>query len=183
MLGRRIISKRKDLRKMANTEKRDIFDRIMAWGIFKPLEPFYKKNKEVLLYLFFGACTTLVGIIFYALPKRVMHFGMTELAGMALDMDVIAANIVSWICAVTFAYITNRIWVFENNAHGAGAIAAECASFFAGRLLTLVIETILLNICTTAVGMNDLLAKVLVSIVTIILNYIISKLFVFKKKE
>ena len=56
----------------------------------------------------------------------------------------------------------------------------ECAAFFAGRFLTLVIENILLNITVDSLGMGDILAKILVSVVTIILNYIISKLFVFR---
>ena len=124
---------------MENTKKKDIFDRIMGWGFLKTFEPFYKKNKEILLYLFFGGLTTIVGL--------------------------------------------NRIWVFENKAHTSKGIAKECLSFYGGRLLTLLIENLLLNLCVESINMNDIVAKVLVSIVTIILNYIISKLFVFKKQK
>ena len=137
---------------MENTKKKDIFDRIMGWGFLKTFEPFYKKNKEILLYLFFGGLTTIVGLIFFILPSK-------------------------------FAYITNRIWVFENKAHTSKGIAKECLSFYGGRLLTLLIENLLLNLCVESINMNDIVAKVLVSIVTIILNYIISKLFVFKKQK
>ena len=167
---------------MENTEKKDIFDRIMGWGFLKIFEPFYKKNKEVLLYLFFGGLTTVVGLIFFILPSRMMHLNDISIGSVTIDTNTQAANVVSWICAVTFAYITNRIWVFENKAHTRGGIMRECLSFYGGRLLTLLIENLLLNICTVNLKMGDMLAKVLVSIVTIILNYVISKLFVFKKK-
>lgn len=160
----------------------DIFDRIMAAGPLKKLEPFYKKNKEILLYLFFGGMTTVVGLIFYILPARIMDLQDRTLLGLTIDMNTQVSNIISWICAVSFAYVTNRIWVFSEKAHGRRGIVTECLSFFGGRLLTLIIENILLNICTTAIGLNDVLAKVLVSVVTIILNYVISKLFIFRAR-
>ncbi len=167
---------------MEHEKKPDLFDRIMSWGFLKRFEPFYREHKEVLLYLLFGGLTTVVSVIFYALPMMALNFGEGNILGLHIDFDVTIANIISWICAVTFAYVTNRAWVFENKAHGGGAVAKECAAFFAGRLFTLVVETVLLNLCVSALGMNDLIAKILVSIVTIILNYIISKLIVFKKK-
>ena len=174
-----------DLRKdkKMQEDKKDIFDRIMSAEIFSALEPFYKKHKEMLLYLFFGGCTTLVGIIFFQTPLSRLTLGKKMLFGVTLDMDVITANVISWICAVTFAYVTNRIWVFADKAYGAAGIAKECAEFFAGRLFTLVVETVLLNILVESFSMNELLSKILVSIVTIILNYVISKLFVFKPKK
>lgn len=164
-------------------EKKDIFDRIMALGIFKPLEPFYKKNKEVLLYLFFGGLTTVISWIFFAIPLKLMDLPDINVFGMTIDTNSQVANVISWICAVTFAYITNRIWVFSEKAHGTKAIAVECAEFFAGRLVTLVIENILINVSTQAIGTSEMTAKIAVSIVTIILNYVISKLFVFRKKS
>lgn len=168
---------------MENTEKRDVFDRIMAWGFLKTFEPFYKKNKEILLYLFFGGLTTIVGLITFIVPSKMLSLDDMVIGGMTIDTNTQVANIISWICAVTFAYITNRIWVFENKAHTANGIARECLSFYSGRLLTLLIENLLLNLCVEAMNMNSIVAKVLVSIVTIILNYIISKLFVFKKQK
>lgn len=168
---------------MENERKPDIFDRIMSWGFLKRFEPFYKEHKEVLMYLFFGACTTLVAIIFFAIPIAFLNFGETVIFGLTIDLDSMAANIISWVIAVLFAYVTNRIWVFDSRVTGAAAIAKEMASFCAGRLFTLVVESVLLNICTTALIMNEVLAKVLCSIVTIILNYVISKLIVFRRKK
>jgi putative flippase GtrA len=158
----------------------DFFDRLMTKGFLKKFEAFYKSKKEILLYLFFGGCTTLVGIIFYAIPVKLISLPDLMLFNARIDMTVQVSNVISWICAVTFAYITNRTWVFEDKAYGARGVAAECFAFFAGRFVTLIIENILLNLSTTALGMGEIIAKIVVSVVTIILNYIISKLFVFK---
>ena len=166
---------------MENTENKDIFDRIMSWGPLKRLEPFYRKNKEILLYLFFGGLTTVVGLITFIVPSMVLDLKDMNIGSVTIDMNTQAANVISWICAVTFAYITNRIWVFENKAHTAGGVVRESLSFYGGRLLTLLIENVLMNLCVESIKMNSILAKVLVSIITIILNYIISKLFVFRK--
>ena len=164
-------------------EKKDIFDRMMGWGFLKTFEPFYKAHKEVLLYLLFGGLTTVVSVIFFAIPMNMLDLGEGKLLGFTIDYDVTISNVISWICAVTFAYATNRTWVFEDKAHGAKPVALECAAFFAGRLFTLVVETLLLNVMTTTLKMQEIIAKIIVSIVTIILNYIISKLFIFKKEK
>ena len=162
-------------------KKKDIFDRIMSWRLLKPFEPFYAAHKEVLLYLFFGGVTTVVSVVTFALG-RMMFKGLPEASvfGIGFQTDIVAANVFSWICAVTLAYITNRIWVFETNACGAAGIAKECAAFFAGRLFTLIVETVLLELSISKLGMNDVAAKIIVQIVTIVLNYIISKLLIFK---
>lgn len=168
---------------MENTENKDIFDRIMGRGFLKTFEPFYKKNKEILLYLFFGGLTTVVGLIFFILPLKLFDFKDITIGSRTIDTNTQVANIISWICAVTFAYITNRIWVFENKAHTAGGVVRECLSFYSGRLLTLLIENLLLNLCVETLDWKPIISKVIVSIITIILNYIISKLFVFKKQK
>ena len=82
-------------------EKRDIFDRMMALPILNIFEPFYKKNKEVLLYLLFGGLTFIVSIATYAVFN--VSMGINELI----------ANVMSWVLAVLFAFATNRVWVFQ----------------------------------------------------------------------
>lgn len=168
---------------MENERKPDIFDRIMAWGFLKRFEPFYKEHKEVLMYLFFGGCSTLVAIIFFALPISVLNIGTKTIFGFDVDLDVLIANIISWVFAVMFAYVTNRIWVFDSRVTGTRAVMKECAAFCTGRLFTLVVECVLLNVCTENIGIKPVIAKIIVSVVTIILNYIISKLLIFRKKE
>ena len=129
----------------------------------------WTKYKEYILYLVFGGLTTLVSWLSFYLCTHV------------IVMDVVPANVISWILAVAFAYVTNRKWVFESRARGGRKILREAAEFTAGRVLTLVIETAFLWFTVEVIGWNDLLMKVIISIVVVILNYVISKLFVFRK--
>lgn len=147
---------------------KDIFDRIMEWKIFSIFNPFYKKYKEVLLYLFFGGLTTFISIGSYAFFDISMH------------MDPMIANIFSWILAVLFAYVTNRIWVFDSNAEGMKGIIQEMVSFFGGRVATLLMEEVILYVGINLLGMNSIGVKVAAQILVLVGNYLISKLFVFK---
>lgn len=97
---------------MAKKDK-DIFDKIMDWKIFGWFRPFYVKNKEMLLYLFFGVLTTAVSFVTAGISKVLL-----EQAGIGKGGVSTTSTVISWICAVTFAYITNRIWVFESEAEG-----------------------------------------------------------------
>ena len=148
-------------------KEKDIFDRIMEWKILRIFNPFYKKYKEVLLYLFFGGLTTIISIGSYAFFDISMH------------MNPMIANIFSWILAVLFAYVTNRIWVFERTAHDIKGIIQEMISFFGGRVATLLMEEAVgINI----LFMNSIIVKVFAQVLVVIANYVISKLFVFKSE-
>lgn len=149
-------------------EKKDIFDKIMSLPGLRIFEPFYKKNKEVLMYLFFGGLTFLVSVVTYA------YFNVV------LGMNELIANIFSWIIAVAFAFITNKIWVFCSKNDSFTEFIREMFSFFAGRLVTLLIEEVILFIFITWLGLPSMVVKIMAQIIVIVLNYIISKLFVFK---
>lgn len=148
-------------------DNQDIFDRIMGLPGLKKLYPPYQKHKAVLLYLFFGGLTTLVSI------------GSFILFDTVLGIHALLANILSWVCAVSFAYVTNRIWVFSSKATGKAAVQ-EGISFVSGRLLTLGFEELVLLIFVQLLALNSTLIKVLAQLGVLILNYAISKLFVFK---
>ena len=150
-------------------EKKDIFDKIMSLPGFRIFEPFYKKNKEVLLYLFFGGLTFLISVVTYA--YFTMMFGMNELI----------ANIFSWIIAVLFAFVTNKIWVFQSKNDTILAFVREVVAFFAGRVATLVVEEVILFVFITMLQWNSLGVKIAAQVIVIVLNYVISKLLVFKK--
>lgn len=147
-------------------KNQDIFDRIMQLPILRIFNGFYLKNKSVLLYLFFGAVTTFISIFTFALFYDI--FGLNELV----------ANIISWIFAVLFSYFTNRTWVFDSKQSGK-AMLREMLSFFAGRLTTLGLEEVILFVFITCLSFNGTLIKLSAQIAVLILNYIISKLFVF----
>lgn len=150
-------------------KEKDIFDRIMELPVLRIFNPFYKKNKEILLCLFFGGLTFLVSVISYAFFN------------IQIGWNALVANIGSWILAVAFAYITNRIWVFDSNASTAADFIKEITSFIGGRVVTLVIEELILFIFITNLGMNSMLVKIVAQVIVIVLNYVISKLIVFKK--
>ncbi|MFT3951501.1 MAG: GtrA family protein [Oscillospiraceae bacterium] len=150
----------------------DIFDRLMMLKPFRKLEPFYRSNKSVLMYLFFGGLTTVVGIgSFWFFADGVI--GLNELI----------ANVISWIFAVTFAFWTNRIWVFQSPVKTAREFLVQGVNFYAGRLLTLLIETAILGVFVTWLGFSEMPVKILAQVVVLVLNYIISKLYVFRKTK
>jgi len=133
------------------------------------IKKIWLKIKEYFLYLLFGGLTTVVNYVVYFLLTRLLH------------LDDLSANAISWVAAVAFAYVTNRKWVFESKAAGAGKVIKEIVEFALGRLFTLGLEELLLWIFVNRLGANDLLIKVIASVITVVLNYIFSKFIIFKK--
>ncbi len=127
------------------------------------------KYKEVLLYLIFGGLTTVVSLASFWLFTYPLH------------INVLISNVLSWICAVTFAYFTNAKWVFEAKPETRGEAAKQFVSFYAGRLATLGVEEAILLVFVTLLHGNEMIVKVIAQIVVVVLNYVVSKLFVFKK--
>lgn len=149
--------------------KEDIFDKIMKLPVLRLFEKFYKKNKSVLLYLFFGAGTTLVSLFsFYIMEKEV---GTNEHI----------SNIISWILAVSFAFFTNRIWVFDGHTETSLEFIKQMGTFFVGRLSTLGLEELMIFVFVTIFELNSILIKTIAQFAVLILNYIISKFIIFKK--
>ena len=129
-----------------------------------------RRHREVLLYLIFGGLTTLVSMLSFWLCYDLL--GVHELI----------ANVVSWICAVSFAYFTNARWVFESRPATRRDRLREIVSFFAGRLATLGVEELILLVFATWLGFDGLIVKLVAQVVVVVLNYVVSKLFVFRKK-
>ena len=92
-----------------------------------------------------------------------------------------AANVLSWIIAVLFAYVTNRTWVFANRAHGVCGLLAEIGRFISGRIATLALEEALLFVFITLLHLNSLAVKIIAQVVVIVANYVVSKCFVFTR--
>lgn len=130
----------------------------------------YNRYREQILYIVFGVLTTAVSILVYAV--------FTEW----ISMDELIANIISWVIAVMFAFVTNRIWVFRSNENGAAAVLRQMLTFYAGRVLTLLIEELMLWVFVKELSFNGLAVKTAAQLVVIVLNYIISKLLIFKRK-
>ncbi|MBQ9898450.1 MAG: GtrA family protein [Ruminococcus sp.] len=144
----------------------------------KPIQKLYFDYEEKWLYLFFGVLTTAVSFITAGISKYFLEKGGCG--------DVTVGNVstvISWICAVTFAYLTNRAWVFESHAKGAKEISREAASFYGGRLATLAVEWVMMTVGYGLIHVNYWVMKIIANIVVLILNYVISKIFVFRKKD
>jgi len=90
------------------------------------------------------------------------------------------SNVVSWVLAVTFAYITNRIWVFCSKAKGK-VVFKEMLSFYSGRLITLILEEVLLFVFVILLQLNAVVIKIIAQFVVLVSNYFISKLITFKE--
>lgn len=98
-----------------------------------------------------------------------------------LKLGTIPANVIAWILAVLFAYLTNRKWVFESYALTIKDIINEIIAFFSCRLLTGILDIVIMYIFVDIYSMNGMIIKCISNIIVIILNYVASKLFVFKK--
>lgn len=135
----------------------------------------YLKNKEVINYLIFGGLTTVISISSYLLARYIFA------------MHTVGANIFAWILAVTFAFITNKIWVFESRTRGLNNFLKEFTSFYAARLFTLIVDISIMYLFVDMLGFNgkfeEFIIKILDNVVVLILNYLLSKIFVFRKKS
>lgn len=150
-------------------KKEDLFDRIMRLPGMRLLQPIYLKYKEVWIYLFFGGLTFLVSIGTYAVFN------------VRYEINELLANFMSWVAAVLFAYITNKIWVFQSNVSAAKELVREIMSFFGGRIFTLFVEGTILLVFITMLEFDSVCVKVVAQVIVIILNYFISKRIVFRK--
>lgn len=150
--------------------KPDIWDRLVHLKAFRWFEPFYKKHKEVLMYLLFGGLAFFLNLFLFWLFCTVM--GMNALIG----------NVFCWIICVAFQYFTNRTWVFAAETHGVKEFLKQIISFFAARLATLGMEEVILLIMITWLQLPEMPVKLFAQVVVIVFNYIFSKLFVFRKK-
>jgi len=144
----------------------------------KPLQDIYYKYEEKWLYLIFGVLTTAVSFITAGISKMIF-----ENAGFSKGVVSTGSTVVSWICAVTFAYITNRIWVFESHAENSKELLTEAASFYGGRVFTFIVEAVMMWLGYSLMSINYWVTKIIANIVVLILNYVISKIFVFREKK
>ncbi|MCH5266898.1 MAG: GtrA family protein [Lachnospiraceae bacterium] len=139
----------------------------------KRIRDFLKSHREPISYLFWGVMTTIVSWGTYSLFVTVTK-------------SVIIANVLSWICAILFAFVTNKLWVFRSMSWSPDTVLTELWTFVAARIATGFLEIagvpFLINIGMNQriLGIEGMVAKVFVSVVVVILNYVLSKLLVFR---
>ena len=124
----------------------------------------FNKSYEVLSYLFFGGCTTLVNIISFWLLRF-------------LKIELFTSNAIAWVLSVLFAFITNKLFVFQSK----GNALKEGISFFGFRLLSLAFDMGLMYLLINVLSWNELISKIITNVFVIIINYVFSKIFIFKK--
>lgn len=130
----------------------------------------YMKYKEVILYLVFGGLTTLVNIVGYILLSR------------GLRMDTMPANGIALALSILFAYVTNKLFVFESKTDSLAAAAREFCSFIACRLVTMAVDMLIMYVTVDVLGWFDVVMKLLANIIVIALNFVFSKLIIFRKE-
>jgi len=128
------------------------------------------KRKEFVIYIFFGGLTTLVNYVSY--------FTLTRY----FQVDFYLSNVFSWGIAVLFAYITNKIFVFGSKINRFILILIEFLKFLSSRVLSGIIDTALLYFFVEFLNINDMIMKVINGVIVVILNYILSKVWVFHKR-
>ena len=142
---------------------------------------------EVFSYLFFGVCTTVVNIVVF------------QFCCSAIGLHALISNIIAWIFAVDFAYITNRIFVFHSREKSLRGIAREAGTFVGARLFSLLVDEFIIWLMVSVMGYiaierliadilscplkdaKSLFAKICSNVVVVILNYVLSKMIIFKK--
>ncbi len=130
----------------------------------------YNKWREVLLYLFFGGCTTLINIlVFYILRK--------------IKLQLYVSNVLAWFLSVLFAFVTNKLFVFESRGKSTKENSKEIISFFGFRILSLVFDMVFMYVMIQLLSANEMISKIISNVFVIILNYLFSKLFIFKEKK
>lgn len=137
------------------------------------IKELYFKYKKIVNYLIFGVLTTVVSLVtYYICVYTVIN------PEQAVQLQI--ANVISWILGVTFAYVTNRKFVFESNEKNK---IKEASKFVTSRIATLLMDMAIMFIGVTLLKFNDKIIKLVSQVVVIITNYLLSKIVVFNKGE
>ena len=131
------------------------------------------RYREQISYVIVGCLTTAVSLASY-------YLCVLTFLDPSRPLQLQAANVISWICAVAFAFIANRKYVFQSNSQNK---LAEALRFVGARVTTLLIDMGCMALFVSVTGMNDKLAKLLVQVIVFVLNYLFSKFFVFIRKD
>ena len=129
------------------------------------------KYQDMILYVFFGALATLVNTASYYLCYNI------------IGMSNVPSVIIAWLLAVVFAFFTNKLWVFKSKSFAPEVLKHEIPTFFGARLLTGLLDLGIMYLAVDVLHGNGTVWKLISNILVIILNYIASKLIIFKKKD
>lgn len=135
------------------------------------LKELIEKYKEIIKYFIIGVATTALNYIVFAL---LINFA---------NIEMHTSNIIAWFVGVIFAYITNKLFVFESKSFKFNVLGKEILSFGTARILSLVLEEIILYVFVNLLNMNQLIIKLIANVIVIIVNYVLSKFIIFKNSN
>ena len=133
------------------------------------LTGFALKHKDIVLYGIFGVLTTLINIVAYIVCFNVF------------SISNVPSTIIAWIIAVIFAFITNKLWVFDSKNFDRRTLAHEIPTFFGARIATGVLDVLIMYLTVDVMNWNSTIWKLISNVIVIVLNYVASKLIIFKK--
>ena len=137
----------------------------------KKIKALFIQYFDIISYLFFGVLTTAVD---YAVSIA-CHYG--------LSISPTVSTVIAWAAAVIFAYLTNKSWVFKSRDWSIKTVLPELVKFTGSRIFSGALVTVCIKVTVEMLGWNFLVMKLATSVLNIVLNYIASKLLVFKKEE
>lgn len=143
--------------------------------IKKQIDIYWEKYKEVIKYLFFGVLTTVVNFIVYYL--------LIWIIGTEEGIAGLASNIIATIVAILFAYVTNKLFVFESKTNNRKELITEMISFFACRVFSLLVDNGIYFIGCTWLKFPSFIVKTITQVIVVVLNYVFSKLIIFKNNK
>lgn len=140
--------------------------------MIKFIKNIYIKYKEIINYLICGGLSTVVNFVSYYIFARVFK------------IDEVVSSSLSWVAAVIFAYIVNKIFVFESKTNGMKGLLKEFISFIACRIISgITCDVGTFALMVKVMHINDIVSKIVTQVMVIVLNYVFSKLIIFKKKK
>ena len=148
-----------------------------------------EKYREIIAYAFWGMITTAVCWGSYSVFALLLgqYQSTFHILGMEFSTVIFVANILSWVCAVSFAFVVNKMWVFNSRSWEGAVVLPELGKFVTARLTTGIIEIVGVPFLVSCVldqavfGIEGIAAKVAVTALVLILNYVFSKLLIFRK--
>lgn len=140
-------------------------------AVWKLIIDLYQHFRELFWYGVFGVITTIINVAAFGLFSDV------------LKVHYMVANVIAWVIAVAVAYVTNKLWVFESKSWARSVWIPECLGFVSARLGTGLLDMALMYVMISIISMPKMWAKLVSNVVVIIGNYVLSKLWIFRKGE
>ncbi len=135
------------------------------------IKELYQKYRELIVYIFFGGLTTVVSLGSYFLFAKIFHVHYQW------------SHWISWVAAVAFAFVVNKLFVFKDKDMSSGGLFRQIWQFVSVRIASGVLEGLLLSLMVEILLVGEGISKIIVAVLTVIINYIASKLFIFKKRD